>query len=70
MAKPTIHGTNFAFRLATPIVNFSHGGENDSLHNQKTKSQGRWLMMDLVFVLTIIGFFVVCIAYTYAFDRI
>jgi hypothetical protein len=56
--------------LATPIVNFSHGGENDSLHNQKTKSQGRWLMMDLVFVLTIIGFFVVCIAYTYAFDRI
>jgi len=27
-------------------------------------------MMDLVYVLAIIGFFALCIAYTHAFDRI
>ena len=28
------------------------------------------LMMDLIFVLAIIGFFALCVGYTHAFDRI
>ncbi|MGO8747786.1 MAG: hypothetical protein ACLQNE_17575 [Thermoguttaceae bacterium] len=52
-------------------MNFSRPGkENGRFHNGRTKSQERRLMMDLVFVLAIIGFFGLCIAYTYAFDRI
>ncbi|MGA2034358.1 MAG: hypothetical protein ABSG68_19100 [Thermoguttaceae bacterium] len=34
------------------------------------KAQERRFMMDLVFVLAIIGFFGLCIGYAYAFDRI
>ena len=34
------------------------------------KSQEHRLMMDLVYVAAIVGFFAVCVAYTYAFDRI
>ena len=46
------------------------GKENGGFHNDRIKSQERRLMMDLVFVLAIIGFFGLCVAYTYAFDRI
>jgi hypothetical protein len=57
--------------LQTSNVNSSRPGkENGRFHNGRTKSQERRLMMDLVFVLAIIGFFGLCIAYTYAFDRI
>ena len=38
--------------------------------HDRIKSQERRLMMDLVYVLAIVGFFALCIAYTYAFDRI
>ena len=60
------------FDLATPDVNLSprQGKENGGLHNDRIKSQERRPMMDLVYVLAIIGFFALCIAYTYAFDRI
>ena len=44
--------------------------ENGGFHNGSIKSPEHRLMMDLVFVLAIIGFFVLCIGYTYAFDRI
>jgi hypothetical protein len=37
---------------------------------QRIKSQERRLMMDLVFVLAIIGFFALCVGYAHAFDRI
>jgi hypothetical protein len=52
-------------------VNYSptwkkHGG----FRNDRIKSEEHRLMMDLVFVLAIVGFFGVCVAYTYAFDRI
>ena len=46
------------------------GKENGSLQNNRIKSQERRPMMDLVYVLAIIGFFALCIAYTHAFDRI
>ena len=41
-----------------------------NLHYDRTKSPERPLMMDLVYVLAIIGFFALCVTYTYAFDRI
>ena len=54
-----------------PRTCISHDPEkNGGFHNDGIKSQERRLMMDLVFVLAIIGFFGLCIAYTYAFDRI
>jgi len=46
------------------------GKENGGLHNDRIKSQERQLMMDLIYPLVIIGFFGLCVAYTYAFDRI
>jgi hypothetical protein len=46
------------------------GKETGGFRNDKTNSQERRLMMDLVFVLAIVAFFGVCVAYTYAFDRI
>jgi hypothetical protein len=38
--------------------------------NGRLKSQERRLMMDVIFVLALIGFFALSVAYTYAFDRI
>jgi len=68
----TIRGTNFAFPFANPDVNRSlqKGRKNGGLHHDRIKSQERRLMMDLVYVLAIVGFFGLCVAYTYAFDRI
>ena len=54
-----------------PLTCFhEHGKENGGLHNDRIKSQEHRPMMDLVYVLAIIGFFGLCVAYTYAFDRI
>ena len=39
-------------------------------HNDKINFQERRPMMDIVFVLAIIGFFALCVGYAYAFDRI
>jgi flagellar biogenesis protein FliO len=46
------------------------GKENGGFHNDSNKSQEHRLMMDLIFVLALIGFFALCVGYTYAFDRI
>jgi len=72
LAKSSIPGTNFAFSLAIPDVNCSlqKGRKNGGLHSDRIKSQERRPMMDLVYVLAIVGFFGLCIAYTHAFDRI
>ena len=70
LTKPNIHGTNFASPHATPDSFTTKGKENGGLHNDRIKSQERQPMMDLIYVLVIIGFFGLCIAYTHAFDRI
>jgi hypothetical protein len=49
-----------------PATEKSNGGFD---HN-RINFQERRLMMDLVFVLVIIGFFAACVAYAHAFDRI
>jgi hypothetical protein len=41
-----------------------------NLHTDSNNAQERRPMMDLVYVLAIIGFFSLCVAYTHAFDRI
>ncbi|MGO9115691.1 MAG: hypothetical protein ACLP9L_41320 [Thermoguttaceae bacterium] len=46
------------------------GTKNGGLYNNRIKSQERRPMMDFVYVMAIIGFFGLCIAYTFAFDRI
>jgi hypothetical protein len=57
-------------RLQPSTRNHHLGKENGGFHNDKINSQERRLMMDLVFVLAIIGFFGLCVGYAYAFDRI
>ena len=49
------------------LTNRKNGG---GFHNDRIKPQERPHMMDLVFPLAIIGFFALCVGYTYAFDRI
>jgi hypothetical protein len=46
------------------------GRETAGSYVTSNKSQEGWLMMDMVYVAAIIGFFVVCVGYTYAIDRI
>ena len=70
LTKPNIHGTNFASPHAAAESFTTKRKENGSLQNNRIKSQERRPMMDLVYVLAIVGFFGLCIAYTYAFDRI
>jgi hypothetical protein len=54
-----------------PHARFSPPGkETGRLHNNRVKSQEHRLMMDLIFVLAIVGFFGLSVAYAYAFDRI
>ena len=43
---------------------------NGGFDHERINFQERRLMMDLVFVLVIIGFFAACVAYAHAFDRI
>jgi hypothetical protein len=47
-----------------------HVEENGGLQLDPFKSQEHRLMMDLIYLAAIVGFFAVCVAYTYAFDRI
>ncbi len=72
LAKCSIPGTHFALGLAAADASISPSTrkENGGVHNHRIESRERRLMMDLVYVLAIVGFFALCIAYTYAFDRI
>ncbi len=71
LAKSIIPGTNLAFLSHRRTANLSpRVEENGGLQLDLFKSQEHRLMMDLVYVAAIVGFFAVCVAYTYAFDRI